>query len=197
MKGLLDGTTSGGGSKSCRCGTVFRISTAGDEKVLHSFKGPPDGYSPVANLIDVDGTLYGTSKWGGAGSGIYGGTVFSITTKGREHVLTSFGSDGSWLAAGLTNVNGTLYGTTIKGGSSPKCSHTGTDCGVLFSVTTTGVENVPYRFDDARDGLEPQMQLLNVNGTLYGTTYYGGSGCGRGGDGLKTLHCGTVFAFTP
>jgi hypothetical protein len=34
--------------------------------VLHSFGGGSDGQDPYANLIDVNGTLYGTTAMGGA-----------------------------------------------------------------------------------------------------------------------------------
>jgi hypothetical protein len=52
----------------------------GVEQVLHSFAGGFDGAHPKANLIDVNGTLYGTTTYvqnrnGGTGSG----TVFALT----------------------------------------------------------------------------------------------------------------------
>src|ERR1700678_135424 len=55
---------------------------------LHSFNGgKKDGASPYAGMIEVDGTLYGTTSGGGA----YGyGTVFKITSAGKESVWYSF-----------------------------------------------------------------------------------------------------------
>jgi uncharacterized repeat protein (TIGR03803 family) len=92
--------------------------------VLYSFSGGTDGSFPTANLINVNGMLYGTTSFGG---GYYGcgnsngcGTVFSIDPKsGTEAVLHSFGSgsDGGSPVAGLINVNGMLYGTTASGGA--------------------------------------------------------------------------------
>lgn len=76
----------------------------------------------MANLVDVKGTLYGTT-WGCGeynDTGLGNGTIFSVTTGGKEKVLHNFtGSDGDgWHpAAGLIDVNGTLYGTTVGGGS--------------------------------------------------------------------------------
>lgn len=62
-------------------------------QVLYSFKScGKDGESPHAGLIDVNGTLYGTTVGGGVHGG---GTVFSVSTSGTEHVLYSFGSP-SW-----------------------------------------------------------------------------------------------------
>ena len=46
--------------------TIYGISIAGKERVLHSFTGyPSDGASPYASLIDMKGALYGTTSWGG------------------------------------------------------------------------------------------------------------------------------------
>jgi uncharacterized repeat protein (TIGR03803 family) len=50
--------------------------TGTDEKVLHSFGHGSDGETPLAGLIDLKGTLYGTTSAGGK----YGkGTVFALT----------------------------------------------------------------------------------------------------------------------
>src|SRR5579863_9883085 len=60
---------------------------------FYSFKGyPNDGAYPDAGLINVNGTLYGTTSNGGASGNCSGGcgTVFKITTSGRETVLHSF-----------------------------------------------------------------------------------------------------------
>ena len=67
-------------------GTVFSITTSGTETVLHGFSGS-DGAHPGADLLDVDGTLYGTTTNGGANDS---GTVFSIATSGYESVLLCF-----------------------------------------------------------------------------------------------------------
>ena len=66
-----------------QCGTVFSITTGGTEHVLHSFGGKNDGAGPAASLIDVKGTLYGTTFEAADAEG----TVFSITPSGTEHVL--------------------------------------------------------------------------------------------------------------
>jgi len=73
--GNLYGTTSFGGQNDE--GTVFKISNAGAESVLHSFAGAAtDGNEPLAGLImDSAGNLYGTTAVGGANDA---GTVFKI-----------------------------------------------------------------------------------------------------------------------
>jgi len=170
VKGMLYGTTGGGGT---RVGTVFRITTTGRLKILHVFSGScSDGWIPQADLINVGGTLYGTTSFGGYCNGV--GTVYSITTSGQEKVLYRFkgGYDGANPQGGLIDVNGSLYGTTALGGGSGCFGH---GCGTIYSVTTTGKEKVLHRFQDDPDGAHPQAGLIEVNGTLYGTTSSGGS----------------------
>jgi len=183
--GTLYGTTSAGGvTTSGTGGTVFKITTAGVDTVLHSFKGGSHGALPGAGLIDVAGPLYGTTANGGTGSCSGGcGTVFKITKAGVATVLYSFkgGSDGIDPGAGLINVAGTLYGTTIEGGA----NHAGT----VFKITTEGVETVLYSFQGGSDGAFPEAGLIEVGGVLYGTTSGGGSGC-------LGIGCGTVFKLT-
>jgi len=176
VDGTLYGTTQGGGTASCSCGTVFKITTKGIETVLHSFKGGSDGAYPQAGLINVGGTLYGTTIDGGAHNG---GMVFKITTAGVETVLHSFGHgrDGSVPQAGLINVGGTLYGTTQYGGSH--------EAGTVFSITTAGAETVLHSFGKGSDGSQPGAGLIDVGGTLYGTTEKGGA-----------HEAGTVFGIT-
>jgi uncharacterized repeat protein (TIGR03803 family) len=181
VKGTLYGTTSAGGTYDA--GTVFSITTSGTEKVLYSFTGKADGDIPQAGLIDVGGKLYGTTFGGGAHNH---GTVFSITMRGRQRVLHSFranGTDGELPEAGLTDVSGTLYGTTITGGAS-KCPN-GYGCGTVFSITTDGKEKVLYSFGGGSDGASPGG-LTNVKGTLYGTTAAGGG----------SQNGGTIFSIT-
>lgn len=189
VKGTLYGTTYDGGAKcanSSGCGTVFRVTTAGKEKVIYSFGGGSDGANPFAGLIHVKSTLYGTTGLGGAAcAGSLGcGTVFSVTTTGKERVLYSFGSlpDAENPFAGLINVKGTLYGTTGYGGAKCTISY---GCGAVFSVTTTGKERVLYSFGGDSDGAAPVASLIDVKGTLYGTTEVGGA-----------ADDGTVFSVT-
>ena len=189
VSGTLYGTTYWGGAISTSNGTVFAVSTSGKESVVYVFKGKPDGFGPEAGLVNVNGTLYGTTRGGGK-SGCYNnlgcGTVFSVTPSGTETVLHRFrphSSDGANPYAGLVNVNGTLYGTTVDGGLN--------DAGTAFVITRSGKEHVLHSFGSDGDGAYPQAALINVKGTLYGTTQYGGAAsCGSYG-------CGTVFSITP
>jgi uncharacterized repeat protein (TIGR03803 family) len=172
LNGVLFGTTSEGGthgSSSTKNGVVFSITIAGKERVVHDF-GPMihDGNYPMAGLLDVSGVLYGTT---GIGNPENGGTAFRVTTDGKELVLYNFGDTGAGgyqPSTSLINVNGALYGTTTQGGKS--------SVGTLFSMTTDGQIKTLHEFGDPykSDGQYPAGRLLNLNGTLYGTTYQGG-----------------------
>jgi uncharacterized repeat protein (TIGR03803 family) len=172
VNGVLYGTTSAAGSYPFD-GTVFKVSLSGAESVLYRFKLAPDGQYPESGLIDVNGTLYGTTQFGGT-KGL--GSVFKISPSGSESVLYSFkgGSDGTQPLAGLIDVNGTLYGTSAGGGP--------TGAGTVFKISTSGTESVLYRFKNGTDGASPYAGLIDVSGTLYGTTQFGGAN-----------HLGTVF----
>jgi uncharacterized repeat protein (TIGR03803 family) len=167
----LYGTTQHGGANGD--GTVFKITcriARCTESVLHSFAGKPDGDSPESSLTKVGETLYGTTRYGGAGGCRLGcGSVFKITTSGAYSLLYSFtGSpDGAKPSAGLTDVGGTLFGTTPRGGANDK--------GSVYKITTSGAESVLYSFTGSPDGAEPRANVTNVEGTLYGTTALGGA----------------------
>lgn len=90
------------------------------------------------------------------------------------------------VAFALGCVNGALYGTTLSGGNG------GNGNGVVFSINpASGAETVIYLFcskQNCADGANPvaSPHLIDVNGTLYGTTVNGGA-----------YGYGTVFSITP
>lgn len=64
--GALYGTTYRGGTPSCDCGTVFKLTPSGSgykESVLHLFGGP-DGQPRGGLILGKDGALYGTATTG-------------------------------------------------------------------------------------------------------------------------------------
>ncbi|MFZ0033218.1 MAG: choice-of-anchor tandem repeat GloVer-containing protein [Candidatus Cybelea sp.] len=205
VNGVLYGTASAAGFTNY--GSVFALEPSGKVHVLHIFRGGSDGAYPTAGLIVVNGVLYGTTAHGGTGwrhnkqcqtgpppSGGEGcGTVFSITTSGEVRVLHSFkgGSDGNFPFAGLTLLNGKLYGVTLVGGTRHPCGqYIGTGCGTVFEVSTSGEERIVYRFRGGKDGAAPEGTLLALDGKLFGTTYSGGDKtCDRS-------RCGTLFDVT-
>lgn len=85
--GNLYGTTRAGGAASV--GVVYKLDTAGNETVLHSFSGGSDGGLPAASqALDSAGNLVGTAKSGGRVPG--GGVVFKLDPTGHETVLHNF-----------------------------------------------------------------------------------------------------------
>jgi uncharacterized repeat protein (TIGR03803 family) len=173
--GALYGATAFGGRYSL--GTVFEISPAGKLRVLHSFKGSPDGDgSPIAaGLVNLGGNFYGVTTGGGLSGA---GTVFKVAPSGAEQVLHSFagGRDGAVPAYALVAMGGKLYGTTFYGGGRG-------GYGTVFEITTSGKERVIYRF--SRGGGAYPMGLAVIGRKLYGTAMAGGVGNG------------IIFALTP
>jgi uncharacterized repeat protein (TIGR03803 family) len=185
--GTLFGTTlNGGGSKACKagCGTVFRLTVSGNEKVVHAFAGGSDGASPYASLLDVGGLLYGATYFGGR----TWGTVFSVSKAGPEKIIYAFKGpafgDAGLPAANLINVGGTFYGTSVVG-ATEICG--GSGCGAVFKLTPAGVESVVYSFPALA---YPYAGLVNIKGTLFGTTY--STGATGGGTVFKVAQTGEV-----
>jgi len=183
----LYGLTAGGGDDNCAsgCGTVFVVDAAGKESVIYRFKGGTDGEYPVGSLIAVGHTFYGVTTGGGVGCSIGCGTVFEVRRSGEERIVYRFtgAPDGSEPQSGLTNLSGALYGTTYSGGSGGGCP---VGCGTIFTVGPSDTEQVLYSFAGAPDGALPNGPLLELNGTLYGTTNIGGSS-----------NLGTIFSAPP
>jgi uncharacterized repeat protein (TIGR03803 family) len=198
QKGGLYGTTAGGGSGGCSCGTVFRLtplaSSGWVETVLYNFLGK-DGGDPHGNvLFDASGNLYGTTAKGGAYDQ---GTVFELAPDSggwTETLLLDFnGDDGAAPNAGLViNKAGNLYGTAPGGGIDRG--------GVAFELTpgSSGWSeselhgfHYSYYGHPAPGGSNPYGGvILDASGNLYGTTYDGGADCG-------SSSCGTVYELTP
>ena len=194
----LYGTTGDGSANGCKfttgCGTVFKLTPIGEETVLHSFLGDPDGsYLAAGVLRDSGGNLYGTSYFGGTLCGKVGcGTVFKVTPSGREIVLHRFRfpnpaappklrrRDGAHPLSGLVaDAAGNLYGATELGGLHNK--------GTIFKVSPTGKETILHTFSGTADGYGPYGNLVfDAQGSLYGTAFSGG-----------TQNYGTVFKLDP
>lgn len=175
LGGALYGTTYQGGTKqnTYGYGIVYKVTPSGEYRVLHKFAGyPKDGAYPYAGLLVLHGKLYGATASGGASN--YG-TIFEIDTSGTERVVYSFkgAPDGAAPHAAPIALNGTLYGTTSSGGQSNQ--------GVVYKVNASGSEQLLHSFTGAvTDGSDPIGGLVSVDGTLYGTAFYGG----KFGDGI-------------
>jgi uncharacterized repeat protein (TIGR03803 family) len=156
---------------------------------LFSFSGTDGGFPTYVLLAQgLDGSLYGTSSFGGT----HGyGTIFKVTTVGTLITLYDFCAlsncaDGAYPEAGLTLApDGSFYGTTEFGGGGP-CNLGGTaGCGTIFKITPSGVLSTLHSFS-GDDGAYPLSQLTNAaDGKFYGTTEGGG-----------TFGGGTIFRIT-
>lgn len=182
--GILYGTTSKGGKTGgyTNGGTIFSVSTSGEEKVRYLFGSKKDdGLRPASPLVRVSDKLYGTTTNGGIGGVTGSGTIVSVTTGGKEIVLYRFkiDSDGSCsFNCYLTSLAGKLYGTAYQGGKDR--------AGSVFSLTPAGTFKTLYSASTkGNGGGEPSAPLANAGGTLYGTMSAGPVG-----------KAGTVFSIT-
>ncbi len=181
--GNLYGTTVAGGSGgACSgdgCGVVYKLTHSGNswtQSVLYSFSGGNDGFGPGGALVfDKAGNLYGTTPDGGSFSA---GTVYELSpAQGggwTEKVIHAFtgGDDGSTGSLGqlLIDGAGNLYGVTELGGKF--------GAGTIFKLgLSSGAWKMStlYAFGGEPDAGFPYGGLIaDVQGDLYGTTYYGG-----------------------
>jgi uncharacterized repeat protein (TIGR03803 family) len=147
--GNLYGEASEGGSLACPgfgCGVVFVLTPEPDEwkfSVVHTFNGfnGSKGTGPTGGMVfDSEGNLYGTTAFGGGGTGCGGygcGTIFKLSPNGGgvfafKMIGVFNGTDGQYPYAGVVvDAAGSLYGTTLQGGN-PACAPFG--CGVVFTI---------------------------------------------------------------
>jgi uncharacterized repeat protein (TIGR03803 family) len=186
--------------------------------VLNSFSGP-DGAEPNGGLVaGPNGTLYGTTFYGGTNPVCAGcGTVYQLTPPPpmsndpwTETVIYSFGSnpDGAFPAAGLAiDAAGNLYGTTQYGGGA--CGASAYGCGTVFELSppqggqTNWVETVLYTFGGGTDGGLPAGATLlrDSQGNLYGASYYFGNqtlpACMPTPPPEQPNGCGLVYELSP
>jgi uncharacterized repeat protein (TIGR03803 family) len=130
--GNLYGTTRGGGTSSCDCGTIFKLAPDSHggwtHSILYSFTDAnKNGAVPFTTLVmDKAGSFYGTAE-GGIGPCNGGcGVVFKLAlgSKGKWqysvlHRFTDATNDGAEPFAGLVfdKTGKHLYGTTAFGGT--------------------------------------------------------------------------------
>jgi len=213
--GMFYGTTQYGGtntsecligatSTAAGCGTVFSYSATAGFTSLLSF-GPfssPLGVGPVASLVQTSGTLYGETEVGGNTSctGTLGttsasgcGSIFSVSNSNAASALHTFsGSEGAYPTVGLLlQSDGNFYGTTGGGGVLTCSSYATLGCGTVFQMTPSNAVKTLHSFTK-QDGADPVSALiLGTDGSMYGTTTFGGSTTCSGG--AQWQGCGTVF----
>src|SRR5271165_760892 len=192
--GNLYGTTYIGGTDACPdgCGIVFKLGKKGSGWILttlYTFLGSgTDGAYPGGRVaIAQDGTLYGTTEYGGGRGGCSQngcGTVFRLTPPPTackaalcpwsESVLYAFAgpphNDGGAPQGDLTfDQSGNIYGTTGYGGAD--------NYGVTYELTPAGgswTETVLHS-QSYSEGTYPQGGVIfDSSGNLYGVLHSGG-----------------------
>lgn len=198
------------------CGVIFKLTPSSSgywtETVLYAFSGGADGAAPVWITFGSDGNLYGATSSGGdvavcspVGGASGCGIIFRLTPTAsgpwQEQVLYTFegAGDGASPASVALDSAGNVYGVTFLGGqvTNPACSvynGVAAGCGTVFQLKPTPggkwTENVLYSFSGGADGSYPQGGLaLDPAGSLYGTTFVGGSFDGPN----CAFGCGVVF----
>jgi len=182
--GYFYGVTTQGGANNC--GTIYKVTTAGQVTVLYSFLAPAprNPAEPIGSLVfGTDGNLYGVTMIGGT---YEGGTAFKISPNGTYTELYAFGGPGSISLVlpqtGLTlGSDGNFYGVASKGGP--------ISYGGVFKITPSGTITELYGFgtDNVNDLNAPQQAMvLASDGNFYGVASMGG-----------TNDFGGVFKVTP
>jgi uncharacterized repeat protein (TIGR03803 family) len=208
--GRLYGTTTAGGDTGANCdyngagngcGAVYRLTAHGSDWItspLYVFRGGQDGSSPWARVIaGPDGTLFGTTMFGGGGPcvnsqfGMGCGTIFRLQPPANtcssdpcpwhETILYTFDGNGPGthganpMSEVVFDAAGNFYGTASVGGASGN--------GLVYKMTKTNrswTYSVVYSFaGPPNDGAGPESGLIfDQAGNLYGTTASGPHGLG-------------------
>ena len=176
--GRFYGTTLYGGD--FRRGQVLSLDAAGTVRTLHAFRPGPDGSSPSGTLVEgPDGALYGTTELGGAYDR---GVAFRLAPDGTYSILHTFvggSADGEGPFGLILGSDGSLYGSTARGGIS--------DDGTIFRMTPGGEVTILHHFAGApSDGAYGAFLATAADGSFYGVTQGGGAFDG-----------GTAFRMTP
>ncbi len=182
---IMYGATQLGGTSGK--GTLYAITAADSESVVHSFVPAPEGYGPEHNFVrDAAGNLYAALN----GQGNYG-RIVKITPAGTLsvlHTFTDFHTEGDLIDNSLAiGADGVLYGVTADGGSD------GHFCGTFFHLKTNGSAFSAVNFGqgpgntgacDPKDGL-----VQGPDGNFYGIAGYEANGFNDGP--------GSIFQVTP
>ncbi len=157
---------------------IVRPAVAQQPVTIFSFPTLATGINPVGGLVDVGGSLYGTTSGGGScATNSYGcGTIYAVgktTAPGhqvRRRIVSIFAgspTDGAAPQAGLIAISNALYGTTQGGGAA----------GTVFVCGLTGGEHPIFIFSapDGVDGGQPVTALFASGSELYGTTHGNGA----------------------
>ncbi len=154
-------------------GTVFKLTTAGVETILHTFNGT-DGDDPDSLTLDSKGNLFGSTFAGGTHQ--FEGTLFKLPQAGGSlttlynFCAVSRCKDGKLILGPIAIDNsGNIFGVALE-----SAGNTGS---VVWEFSAAGKETHLYTFP--RNVMSMAGLAIDSAGNLYGTTYGGGSN-GRG-----------------
>ena len=177
--GNIYGVTFGGGANGN--GTFYEITAAGAEKVLYSFGNAPDGAHPGSGPVSYSGNYYGVTIDGGTNTCYNGscGTIFKITSAGKETVLYNFtgGSDGLNPYELIGDSNGNFYGLSKTQDNTTAA---------IFEINSAGDFSIAY---DGSHVSQIGYIIMGSNGTLYASS--------SGGDNCSPNGCGQILQITP
>lgn len=205
--GNFYGTTSTGGANCVSkggCGTVFKITAAGNLTTLFSFCAKTNcanGFNPQWGVIQAaDGNFYGTTSGGIFCFSVACGTIFKLSPTGALTTLYTFCSrnnctDGARPQGLMQASDGNFYGITQGGGINGDLCKRG--CGTVFRISPSGKLATLHRFcseANCADGYYPSPGMIQGgDGDLYGTTSYGGGN--RNGEIFKLTRSGELTNF--
>ena len=145
--------------------------------MLHAFD-VADGAYPTGNLIlDQLGNIYGAAQGGPSDSS---GVLFELTPTGKETILFSSNTVDSYDTSYPTYIARDSDGNLFATGFTPTFD---ASAGGIYEVNTAGTESLLYGFcpdinggGACPDGDDPEGELVESGGLLYGTTFSGGNG---------------------
>jgi uncharacterized repeat protein (TIGR03803 family) len=200
-------------------GATYGDVADGNPGTIYSLNGNGTGYNPYpplyppkstpniqypAGLTIASNIIYAVSSFGG--STAYEGSIFRMNLD-QSNITNIYNftdvpypaqtnSDGANPRCTLVLIGNTLYGTAELGGAQ--------GVGTLFSIQTDGLNfKVLHTFTGGTtDGSHPAATLALLGGTLYGTTYFGGTNGGNGsifkintnGTGYKLIYSFNGFS---
>jgi hypothetical protein len=206
-KGALYGTTVLGGDLSCGdgagCGTIFQLTQSEGEwthSTLYEFHGGKDGVQSISTLALGDGRLFGVTNSGTPYGALYQLTPNASGDLWHFALIYEFTgqADGAYALSPLVIRDGAIYGATQQGGLHGEGCNQQFGCGSIFQLIPptqadgAWTESTLYDFKGMSDGGNPSSLIMDSAGTIYGTTYSGGSF-----NSNCSLGCGVIFKLAP
>jgi len=145
--------------ETATAGSVFKMNRDGSAFTnLHQFGTSPNGSWPNRLIEGSDGLLYGSTAGGGKNSA---GVIYSMGKDGSNFALLHHFEASQFPAFISASTNGALFGA---------------DGGMVFRVNTDGTGfTVLHSFPGlSGSNNRPIDLILGNDGSLYGTTVYGG-----------------------